>query len=72
MEVGNTASIFRQGHRVRVEISSSNFPKFGRNLNTTAQGDLQSQIVVAKQTILHDWLHASYIQLPVAPGVQIP
>jgi putative CocE/NonD family hydrolase len=72
MQVGNTASIFRQGHRVRVEISSSNFPKFARNLNTTVQGDLQSQIVVARQTLLHDPQHPSYIQLPVAPGVRIP
>jgi putative CocE/NonD family hydrolase len=72
LQVGNTATIFRQGHRVRVEISSSNFPKFARNLNTVQQGQLQSQSVVAQQTILHDALHPSYIELPVAPNVKVP
>jgi putative CocE/NonD family hydrolase len=71
LEVGNTASIFRRGHRIRVEISSSNFPKFARNLNTTEEGLLQRDFVVAHQAILHDALHQSYIQLPIAPNVRV-
>ncbi len=67
MEVGNTATIFRKGHKIRVEISSSNFPKFARNLNTTAPFYAQNAIVVAHQTLLHDPMHESVIRLPVAP-----
>jgi len=72
MEVGNTASIFRKGHQIRVEISSSNFPKFARNLNTRQSGELQDHIVIAHQTLLHDAVHQSYVQLPIAPNVRVP
>jgi putative CocE/NonD family hydrolase len=72
LEVGNTASIFPAHHRVRVEISSSNFPKFARNLNTTQLEEFQNRFEVANQTILHDAVHRSFIDLPVAPRVQVP
>ncbi len=72
LQVGNTAYIFPPGHELRVEVSSSNFPKFARNLNTTQAGQLQSTFVIAKQTILHDGSYPSYVELPVAPGVTIP
>jgi putative CocE/NonD family hydrolase len=70
LQVGNTAYIFPTGHRIRVEISSSNFPKFERNLGTIQAGQHQDRYVVQHQTILHDTKHRSYIELPVAPGVK--
>jgi len=72
LEVGNTATIFRRGHRIRVEISSSNFPKFARNLNTAYAVGWQQHFVVAHQTLLHSAEHPAYIDLPVAPNVPIP
>jgi putative CocE/NonD family hydrolase len=66
MVTGNT---FRAGHRVRLEISSSNFPRFDRNPNTGAAlraGD--ATIRVAHQTVLHDAAHPSHVLLPVVAG----
>jgi putative CocE/NonD family hydrolase len=72
LELGNTGTIFRAGHRVRVEISSSSFPHYARNLNTGLSNNDTSRMIVASQTILHDFSHPSFIALPVAPGVTIP
>jgi putative CocE/NonD family hydrolase len=72
INLGSTATIFRKGHRVLLEISSSDFPHYVRSLNT-GQSDLTSdRMAKARQTILHDEHHASYVELPVAPGVKAP
>jgi putative CocE/NonD family hydrolase len=63
MVTGNT---FLAGHRIRVEISSSNFPRFDRNANTGAllvEGS--TNLRTASQTVLHDTAHPSHIVLPV-------
>ena len=67
IDMGVTSNVFKAGHRIRVEISSSNFPKWERNLNTgnTMGEDAGSQI--AAQTIYHDSRRASHIVLPVIP-----
>jgi putative CocE/NonD family hydrolase len=72
LELGNTATVLRAGHQVRVEVSSSNFPHFARNLNTS--GDLPDEVNPRKamQTILHDPRHPSYVELPVAHDVTLP
>jgi putative CocE/NonD family hydrolase len=72
LELGNTGTIFRAGHRIRVEISSSSFPHYARNLNTGLSNNFTSRFVVASQTVVHDVAHPSSIELPVAPGVTIP
>ncbi len=72
LELGNTGTIFRAGHRIRVEISSSSFPHYARNLNTGYSNNFTSRIVIASQTILHDPAHPSFIELPVAQNVTIP
>jgi hypothetical protein len=62
-----TANRFKAGHRIRLEVSSSNFPRFDRNTNTggvIAQEAL-SDCVVARNTIYHDRDHASHLLLPV-------
>ncbi len=61
-----TTSIqFGKGHRIRVEITSSNFPKFVRNLNTGGDNETETQGVVADNTIHHAADAMSYIELPV-------
>lgn len=64
----NTSNVFRAGHRIRVEISSSSFPKWDRNLNTGHPIGLDSEIKVAVQTIYHNKQYSSYILLPVIPA----
>lgn len=65
MDLGHTATVFKPGHKVRLEISSSSFPFIARNLNTGRSNEGTSQIEVATQTILHDALHPSYVELPI-------
>ncbi|HZE71575.1 MAG TPA: CocE/NonD family hydrolase [Pyrinomonadaceae bacterium] len=60
-----TGNVFKAGHRVRLYISSSNFPRFSRNLNTGGSGSTIS--VVAHQTIYHDDRYKSSLILPVIP-----
>jgi putative CocE/NonD family hydrolase len=70
LSLGGTATIFRKGHRVRLEVSSSNFPHYARNLNTGRSNETTAEMVKANQTILHDERHPSYIELPVVPDVR--
>jgi putative CocE/NonD family hydrolase len=61
-----TTSIqFGKGHRIRVEITSSNFPKFARNLNTGGPNETESEAVIADNAVHHSADAASYIELPV-------
>ncbi len=62
-----TSNVFKAGHRIRLDITSSNFPRWDRNPNTGGDFGADTQMVVARQTILHDPEHASYIVLPVVP-----
>jgi uncharacterized protein len=70
--LGNAGTIFRKGHRIRLEISSSSFPHYDRNLNTGKTNEWTSDMEVAHQTVLHDPRYASKIVLPIAPGVAVP
>lgn len=67
IELAPTSNLFKVGHRLRVEISSSNFPRFDRNLNTTDEVGYGTQMLVARQTILHTSAYPSHILLPVIP-----
>ena len=62
-----TANVFKAGHRIRLYISSSNFPRFNRNLNTGESIAGSSRSLRAHQTIYHDADHASALILPVIP-----
>jgi uncharacterized protein len=70
--VGFAGTIFRKGHRVRLEISSSNFPHYSRNLNTGSNSVWSAEMATARQTILHGDDHPSRLVLTVAPGVHAP
>jgi putative CocE/NonD family hydrolase len=58
-----TSNLFRKGHRIRVEISSSSYPRFERNLNTGGKNAFETRHVVAKNAVHHAPEHASYIIL---------
>jgi putative CocE/NonD family hydrolase len=63
IDLWSTSNVFLAGHRLRVHVTSSSFPRWDRNLNT---GDQESSnFVTARQVILHDAEHASFIELPV-------
>jgi putative CocE/NonD family hydrolase len=64
-----TSQVFRTGHRLRVEIASSNFPCFDRNPGNGAPAATATDedFVVAEQTVFHDRSRPSYITLPVIP-----
>lgn len=65
IEVGPTSNVFKTGHRIRLEISSSNFPRFARNPNTGAPIGEGADLRVAVQTVMHDAQYPSHVILPV-------
>jgi uncharacterized protein len=68
IQMGDTSQLFRKGHRVRVEISSSNFPMFDRNMNTGNPVGEDARGIPATQTIYHQSGCASYMDLPIIPS----
>lgn len=69
-----TSNLFRKGHRIRVHITSSNFPRFARNLNSgKAQAEEAGQdIRIATQAMYHSGARASAIVLPIVPPKVTP
>ena len=67
IDLWSTSNVFLKGHRIRLEVSSSNFPRFDRNLNTGKPAGTDSVFVKATNTILHDAAHPSALILPVVP-----
>jgi putative CocE/NonD family hydrolase len=67
IDLWSTSNVFLKGHIIRVEVSSSNFPRFDRNLNTGKSAATDSQFVKATNTILHDKEHPSALILPIVP-----
>jgi putative CocE/NonD family hydrolase len=53
------------GHRLRLHVTSSNFPRWERNLNTGGDSGTTTQMRVAQQGVLHDAAHPSHVVLPV-------
>ncbi|HWL86018.1 MAG TPA: CocE/NonD family hydrolase [Polyangiaceae bacterium] len=67
IDMWNTCQTFKKGHAIRVEISSSAFPKYDRNPNTGEPLGKGTRTLVAEQQVLHDKDHPSYVLLPVIP-----
>ena len=63
-----TSNLFRRGHRIRLDISSSNFPRFDVNPNTGEPLNEQRRSRVAINSIYHDPQHRSRIVLPIIPA----
>jgi uncharacterized protein len=68
IDAGVTSNVFLKGHCVRVEVSSSNFPRFDRNPNTGRLIADETVLRKAQQTIYHDRKRPSYVMLPVVPN----
>lgn len=60
-----TSNYFQKGHRIRIEVSSSNFPRFARNLNTGGNNYDESEGVVAHNKVHHSQQYPSMIKLPI-------
>jgi hypothetical protein len=67
INLAGTSNVFKAGHRIRVEVSSSNFPRFDRNLNTGRPIGDDTEMRPAVQMILQDPVHPSHIVLPIIP-----
>jgi len=65
IDLWSTSDLIRKGHRLRLEISSSNFPRFDRNLNTGIDDRLSMGMIRATNSILHDRQHPSALILPI-------
>ncbi len=68
IDLAVTGNVFRKGHRIRLEISSSNFPRFDRNLNTGHEFGTDAEMRTAHQTVYHSREYPSHILLPVIPA----
>ncbi|MDR3725160.1 MAG: CocE/NonD family hydrolase [Terracidiphilus sp.] len=65
IDLWSTATVFLKGHRIRLEVSSSNFPRFDRNPNTGKTFANSTEYVKATNTVLHDKAHPSALILPI-------
>ena len=74
IKLWGTSNLFKKGHRIRVHITSSNFPRHNRNLNSgkPIAEETEADIRVANQTIHHSGARASSIVLPIVPAVIRP
>jgi uncharacterized protein len=68
VDAGVTGNTFLKGHRIRLEVASSNFPRFDRNLNTGGPTASETRMLKASQTVYHDREHPSHLVLMVMPA----
>jgi putative CocE/NonD family hydrolase len=67
IDLGATGNVFKAGHQLRLYVSSSNFPRFDRNLNTGEPVATGTRMLTADQVVYHDAAHPSALILPVVP-----
>ena len=68
VDLWSTCHVFRAGHRIRVHITSSNFPRWERNLNTGEPSERGTSSQPARQLVAHDAARPSRVVLPVVPA----
>ena len=68
LDLGPVAHVFRAGHRLRLQITSSAFPHFDRNMNTGNPVGSDARGLIADVTVVHDAQHPSALILPVTPA----
>ncbi len=66
IQMMSTANLFKKGHRIKIYITSSNFPLWDRNLNTGKDPATDTDFQIAHQTIFHDSIRPGHVVLPVA------
>jgi putative CocE/NonD family hydrolase len=67
IDLWHTAHVFLPGHRLRIEVTSSAFPKYDRNHNTGEPLSTSTRMELAHQTVHHDAARPSHVLLPVVP-----
>jgi putative CocE/NonD family hydrolase len=67
IDMWSTSNVFLKGHKIRLEVSSSNFPRFDRNLDTGNAASASQDVVKATNTIYHNGDYPSALILPVVP-----
>jgi putative CocE/NonD family hydrolase len=67
VDLWSTSNVFLAGHKLRLEVSSSNFPRFDRNLNTGEEQARATRMVKATNVIYHDKAHPSALVVPIIP-----
>ena len=65
--INPTSNVFKPGHRIRLDVSSSDFPNFDRNHNTGGNDYADATLIAARQTVSHDAARPSHVILPVIP-----
>ncbi|HKA00758.1 MAG TPA: CocE/NonD family hydrolase [Candidatus Solibacter sp.] len=65
VDAGVTSNVFMKGHKIRLEVSSSNFPRFDRNPNTGGVVASATRLIKANQIVFHDANHPSYLTMLV-------
>jgi len=65
VDLWSTAQLFKAGHRLRIHVTSSDFPRYDRNLNTGGPFGTESHSAVARNTVFHDAMRPSHLLLPV-------
>jgi len=63
----STSNVFKKGHKIRIDISSSNFPSFDRNLNTGGTIGEETDFIKATQIVYHNNKYPSHVILPIVP-----
>ena len=69
IDLGYTSNLFQRGHMIRLEVSSSNFPRYSRNTNTGEMPETDTAFSTARQTVHHSAQYPSRVVLPIVPGV---
>jgi putative CocE/NonD family hydrolase len=67
IRVNPTSNQFKAGHRIRLDVTSSDFPNFDRNHNTGGDDYREATLRSARQRIFHDAVHPSHLILPIIP-----
>jgi uncharacterized protein len=68
IDLWSTSQVFLAGHRMRLDISSSNFPRYDRNANSGLPFGEDRQLHTARQTVFHDGGRPSHVVLPIIPA----
>jgi len=71
IELANTCHTFLTGHRIRVDVTSSNYPRFNNNMNDGGEMYVDGDTIVATNQVYHEISHASYLELQVDNSTKI-
>ena len=69
IKLGAYSSYFKKGHKIRLQLTSSSFPHYDRNLNTGGNNYDETQWVVADNTVHHTGERGSYVLMPIVKRV---